>query len=169
MEETTQATTEPTGAETTPQAEQGKTYTQEEHQRLLDAAIKERLAREKKKFADYDELRAKAEKLDEIEDANKTDLQKATERIAELESQIAARKAADERAELVARIADEHKVPSDYRCFLTADDEDGLTEQAAKLAERFAEPSLNEGQPPAETRTKKTKGQLFEDFFNGQL
>lgn len=168
MAETT-TTTETTEQVQTGTEEQGRTYTQEEFQTKLDAAIKERLGREKKKFADYDDLKAKAAKFDEIEEASKSDLQKATDRIAELEKQISDRQAADERAELVDRIANEHKVPADYRCFLTADDEDGLAEQAAKLAEKFAEPSFNEGKPPADTKTKKSNGEIFADFFNGQL
>ena len=171
MAETTATTTEPT--EQTQQAasaeEQGRTYTQEEFQTKLDAAIKERLGREKKKFADYDDLKAKAAKFDEIEEASKSDLQKATDRIVELEKQIADRQAADERAELVDRISNEHKVPADERCFLTADDEDGLAEQATKLAEKFAEPSLNEGKTPAQIKKSKTNGDLFADFLNGQL
>lgn len=62
------ATAEPTGS-----TEAGKTFTQEE----LDAIVQHRLGRERTKFSDYDELKAKAEKLDEIETASKSDLEKA--------------------------------------------------------------------------------------------
>lgn len=46
----------------------------------LDRIVTERLAREKAKFADYDDLKSKASKLDELEAANKTELEKATAR-----------------------------------------------------------------------------------------
>jgi len=45
----------------------------------IDAIVAERLAREKAKYADYEDLRKKAKKLDEIEEANKTELEKAQE------------------------------------------------------------------------------------------
>lgn len=59
----------------------------------LDRIISERLGRERAKFADYDELTAKAAKLDELEKANQSDLEKLTERLT------AAEKLAAERAE----------------------------------------------------------------------
>lgn len=54
----------------------------------LDRAVGQRLARERAKFADYEDLKTKAAKFDEAETANKTELQKAQD----------AAKAADERA-----------------------------------------------------------------------
>ena len=56
-------------------------FTPIETQEKFDEAIKERLARERAKFADYDELKAKAAKFDEAEEARKSDLEKANERI----------------------------------------------------------------------------------------
>lgn len=166
MDETTQNTEnlDATGAQEQ-QGEQGKWMTQAQ----LDAIVQKSKAQAKKPYADYDELKAKAAKLDELEEASKSDLQKATERISELEKQIAERAAADERAELIDRIATDHKVPSDYRCFLTAPDEDGLVEQAQKLAEKFAEPSFNEGKPPAQTTKNQTNGDIFAAWVSGQL
>jgi len=49
---------------------------QEEFDRMVGA----RLERERAKFADYDDLKAKASKYDEVDEANKTELQKAVER-----------------------------------------------------------------------------------------
>ena len=51
----------------------GKTFTQAE----LDRQIEQRLARERKKFEGYDDLKAKAARLDELEKANATDMEKA--------------------------------------------------------------------------------------------
>jgi len=50
-----------------------RTFTQSELDRLLG----ERAVRERAKYVDYDELKAKAAKLQEIEDAQKTELQRA--------------------------------------------------------------------------------------------
>ena len=70
-EDTTQTgTADPSGAP------EPKTFTQEQ----VDKIVQERLKRAKsEKPADYDELKAKAAKLDEIEDAQKTELERITE------------------------------------------------------------------------------------------
>lgn len=55
----------------------------------VDRIVKERLARQKEQhFADYDDLKAKAARLQEIEDANKTEAQKLNDQIAALQRQI---------------------------------------------------------------------------------
>ena len=65
--------------ESTTQPAPGKTFTQAE----LDQIVTDRLARERKKYEGFDELKAKASKLDELEAANKTELEKATRRAEE--------------------------------------------------------------------------------------
>lgn len=45
----------------------------------LDQIIERRLSRERSKFADYDDLKKKAAAYDEVENKNKTELQKLTE------------------------------------------------------------------------------------------
>lgn len=56
----------------------------------FDKAIQARIARERAKFADYDDIKAQAAKLAEIEEAQKTEAQKTQERLE------AAEKRADE-------------------------------------------------------------------------
>lgn len=73
-----------------------KTFTQEQ----IDAIIAARLADERKKFADYDELKQKAQAL---EDAQKTEAQKAADRLKELEA--TNQRLASERQELATRTA----------------------------------------------------------------
>lgn len=65
-----------------------------ESQAELDRIIQDRLSRERAKFADYDDLKTKASRLDEIEAANQTELEKAqraaeeaTQRATQLEQQ----------------------------------------------------------------------------------
>ena len=81
----TTTTTEQMDGSTTPQtgsadqsgkATEAKTFTQEQ----VDKIVQERLKRAKsEKPADYDELKAKAARLDEIEDAQKSELERITE------------------------------------------------------------------------------------------
>lgn len=49
-----------------------KTLTQAE----VDRIVKERVARERQRFADYDQMKAKAAELDKVQDANRTDHEK---------------------------------------------------------------------------------------------
>lgn len=106
----------------------------------LDALIASRLERERAKYADYKDLKAKASRLDEIEAANKSELEKATE---------AASKAAAERDDATAaalrlRIAVEHGIGlEDADLFLTGRDEETLRAQAKRLSDREADRKKN--------------------------
>ena len=60
-----------------------KTFTQAE----LDAVLAERLQRERSKYADYASLKQKAEAYDQSVEANKTELQKATDRAEALQAE----------------------------------------------------------------------------------
>jgi hypothetical protein len=78
--------------------DEGKTFTQAELDRILD----ERVKRERSKYADYDELKAKAAKFDELEAGNKTEIQKAADRAAAAERERDEAKAASLRLEIAA-------------------------------------------------------------------
>lgn len=75
-------TTPPEGGNTPPPAE--KTFTQTE----LDNVVKERLQRERDKFKDYDDLKGRAAKLAELENAGKSESEKLAARLAAIESQM---------------------------------------------------------------------------------
>lgn len=55
----------------------------------LDRIIENRLQRERQKYADYDDVKAKAAKFDEAEQANKSELQRLTDAVAERDAQLA--------------------------------------------------------------------------------
>lgn len=73
-------------------------FTPIETQEQLDAAIRERIERAERKvaeqFADYDQLKEKAARLDELESASKSELEKANEELARLRNQASDREAA---------------------------------------------------------------------------
>ena len=71
-------------------------------QEALDKIIQARIARERAKFADYDELKAKAEKLAEFEESQKTEAQKAQERLEAAEKRAAELELKATRAEVAA-------------------------------------------------------------------
>lgn len=114
---------------------QERTFTQAD----IDKAVKDRVARERAKYADYDDLKAKAG-----EQAT------AEERIAALEKQLeqTSREALRRRVQAAHGIADE-----DADLFLTASDEETLTAQAKRLAERTSERKQNNNVVPREGNT----------------
>lgn len=83
-----------------------RTFTQDEVNGML---ANERRST-KAKFADYDELKAKAAKYDEAAEAGKSELQKAVDEAAKWKAQYDELKERNDRAEAVAKAAEEHGV-----------------------------------------------------------
>ncbi len=81
------------GTQNTPETQQqgnqqsaqaaGKTFTQAE----LDDIVQQRLAREKGKYTDYDQLKKDADELKKLKAASQTEAEKLTNRLAELEKE----------------------------------------------------------------------------------
>ena len=82
--------------------EQSKEFAAITSQADFDTAIQARLARERAKFADYDDVKAAAGRLTEIENANKTESERQLERTAELERENAELKSAKTRSDVAA-------------------------------------------------------------------
>jgi transcriptional regulator len=141
-EETAPAATE------TPESAPAETAT------FTQAQVNDLIAKEKgkitSKFADYSDLKSKAAKLEEIEAANATELEKAQKKAADLEAKLAETSA----AALRQKVAAENELPQKLVPFLTATDEEGLAEQAATLLENLkpATPDFDGGtrEQPAE-------------------
>lgn len=128
MSETATVTTQENNAEG-----QNRTFTQEE----LNAIVGKRLAEEKSKFADYEDLKAKASKFDEMEEANKSELQKATERANALETELNGLKKAEEVRLMRENVAKETGIPSNL---LTGTTEEECKAQAEAI-KAYAQPS----------------------------
>lgn len=118
---------------------------------MTSEQLAERLARAKP--ADYEDLKAKAAKLDELEAANKSEIEKAVEKATAAE-QAAAQAKADA---LRWKIAAKHGITDDdAELFLTGTDEETLTKQAERLTQRVVDRKKQgnhvprEGTPPRE-------------------
>lgn len=123
----------------------GKGFTPPESQEDLDRIIEARIARERAKYTGYEDLKAKAAKFDELEDAKKTDEQRSAERIARLESELTAQKLAGARV----RIAAENGLDPDL---LAGSTEDELTAHAEKLAEAIKKATADAAPTPTGAR-----------------
>jgi hypothetical protein len=135
---------------------QERTFTQSE----LDAIIGDRLARVKEKYADYELLKGKANKLDEIEEASKTELQKATERAEALETELSQLKQANEIKEMREKVAKETGVPVNL---ITGSTEEECTEQANGI-KAFAVPNGYPSIRDAGEPQTMSKGSVRDDF-----
>jgi len=102
-----------------------QTFTQEQVNELVGKARTDERRKAQSKYADYDEIKTKAEGAKTLED-----------RIAEIEGRA---KDAETRA-LRSDIAAKHGIAAEDRdLFLTGTDEETLTRQAERLAERVAD------------------------------
>lgn len=113
------------------------------NQQDFDRMVASRIQREREKFQGFDDLKAKAARLDELEAAQKTELQKATDTVTAAEAaRVAAEKlAADRSTELLRfQVAAAKGITGDDLVLLTASDKDGLEKQADRIT------ALNKGQ-----------------------
>ena len=112
---------------------QEKTFTQAE----LDKIVQDRLARDRKDRADYDELKKKAEAYDAAVEAAKTDLEKATEKAASLQAKVDAYEKAETLRVMREKVAAEKGVPVSL---LSGETEEACEAQADEII-KFAKPS----------------------------
>jgi hypothetical protein len=144
--------------EITSSTEEGKTFTQAD----VDRIVTDRLNREKGKYADYDELKTKAAKVDELEAASKSELQKALDEVAERDKRLAEIPTQIRRQ--VVRFASQATQagfidPEDALSFLPADidlaDDDAVKTALGQLAER--KPHLVRAEKPKPRERPKPK------------
>jgi hypothetical protein len=138
----TDATAEKAMADESKQAD-----TQTVPQADVDRIVKERVARERAKYADYDDLKAKAEGSKTLE-----------QRLAELETELTTTKTQALKTSIAAKfgISTEpgaNGEPSDADLFLTGSDADSLTAQAQRLVGRDADRKKQGNVAPKEGST----------------
>lgn len=149
-----------TGTPDNTQDNNARTFTQEEVNKILN----ERLGRERAKYTDYETLKDKAAKFDAAEEANKTELQKATELAAKLQKQVDDFTKANELRTIRDKIAQETGVPA---ALLTGSTEEECKTQAAGIlafAKPDAYPEVRDGGEPQHNNKKSTTDQFAEWF-----
>lgn len=117
---------------TATEMQEERTFTQAE----MNAIIRDRLDRERGKFADYEELKQKAAQFDAAQEAGKTELQKATERADQLQSQLDAYVKSEKLRTIRESVAKETGVPASL---LFGEDEETCKAQAKTILE-YAKP-----------------------------
>lgn len=123
--------------------------TQEE----LDTIVKARLAREKEKYADYDQLKTRVSDLEKENGVLKSAAEASKNSAADYDKQIADLKkqvASYETASLRTRIALQNSLPYDLADRLVGDDEEAIKADAERLA-GFLKPA----KPAAPTKSNE--------------
>lgn len=142
-----------------------KTFTQTQ----LNAIVEDRLKREREKYSDYDSIKEKAAKFDELDAANKTELEKAKEKAAKLQAEIDGMKKAQELKDMRTKIATENNVPIEL---LTGATEEECTTQATKVKELMAASgvpiTVSDGGEVVNSG-KLDNGKVFEQWANQRL
>lgn len=138
-----------------------RTFTQSE----MEAILGERLAREKAKFSDYETLKDKASRFDQLEEASKTELQKAIERGDALETELKSLKKAAEVRKIHDTVSAETGVPANL---LTADTEEECRAQAEAILAFKGPQTYPTVRDAGETKTdfKGNPKQQFADWAN---
>lgn len=140
-----------------------RTFTQDE----VNAIVEDRLRRDRGDRADYDILKEKAERLDAIEEASKTELQKANEKVASLQAELDGIKAAEAIRTIRDKVAQELEIPASL---LTGDTEEACRTQAEAIkayARPKSAPRVKDGGEPGHAQGQSTR-QQFADWLNAQ-
>lgn len=141
--------------------------TQEE----FDKAIKERLARQKesieKQFADYEEIKARNQELEKEIGSLRTALKESNAKIENYDknlSELNAKIAGYETANLRTKIALQHGIPYELASRLVGEDEESITADAKKLAELIGSkepiPPLKDVEPKIDDKDSAYKSLL---------
>jgi len=125
-------------------------WTAPANQEELDSIIESRLARERQKYAGFDEMKSKAEKYDQAQAANQSDEEKREQRIAEAATQAAA---ATRRADLAEVALEKGLTPTQAKRLVGNTREELLAEADELLKDLGSE---NDGRPNARNQKKKT-------------
>lgn len=139
-----------------------KTFTQEE----MNNIISERLGRERQKYADYDSLKQKADEFDKLQEANKTELEKALEKANSMEKKYHDLLKANEISTMRLNVSKETGVPIEL---LTAETEEECRTQAEKInafAMPKSYPKVSDGGEVSGTIGRSARDQFAEVMNN---
>ena len=138
---------------------QEKTFTQEDVNRIVAERVK--------RYANYEELKQKAEQFDQLEEANKSELQKAVDKANGLQSELDALKNENNLRDLRDEVSKEKGVPASLLTGTTKEECEAQAEEIISFAKQQpGYPAVTDGGEPTVTVKKATRDQ-FADWING--
>lgn len=151
-----QETVNQENATTEEQPKQEKLFTQEEVNGFFNKRYSEMMSQ-------LTEYKSKAEKFDEIQESNKTELQKATERAEKLQLELDGIKKAENIREIRQKVATETGIPASAISLLTGETEEACQEQAKTILSMVS-PANYPSVPDRGEITNTTKGSARDAF-----
>ena len=137
----------------------------------LNRIVAERVARERGKYADYNDLKAKAAKFDEIDAQSKSEVEKATEKAAAIERERDQAQARLNRLEVALEKglspSQAKRLVGDTREELEADADELLKDLGDSNKPRSPKPDPNQGRSGA--GGPKSTADSFAEFFRNSL
>ena len=149
--------------ETNATATEEKTFTQDE----LNNILSDRIKREREKYSGYEELKEKAAKLDQIEEASKSEIQ-MTEKASKLEAELKQMKKAESIREMRAKVSQETGIPANLLTGETEEDCQAQAEAIKAFAKPSGYPAVRDAGEVANT-SKGTTAQQFAEWFNNNF
>lgn len=129
---------------------------QDELNKFIGSTRAEERRKAAEKYADYDDLKAKADEYDRVVQQSKSESDQMAERVAALEQQLSE----SQTIALKARVQAKYGVSDDDAdLFLTATDEGTLTKQAERLAQRDEDRKKQGNRAPLQGRTSSKSGE----------
>ena len=138
-----------------------KLFTQEE----VNATVGDRLKRERAKYADYEELKEKAGKYDELLQTSGSELQEAIAARDSLQAELDGMKAAEATRLMREKVSQETGVPAHLLTGGTEDDCKAQAEAINNFAKPKSYPAVRDGGEVVNVGTKTTR-QQFADWAN---
>lgn len=131
-----------------------KKFTQEE----VNQIVASRVARFSEKYSDFEELREKARRFDEISQGGKTALDEMNEKVKEYETELESLSKKKDLSDMKEKIASEMGIPSRL---LTGTTEEEIRDQAQTIRSiAFSYPQVRDGGEP-QMIIKETPAQAF--------
>ena len=145
--------------------EEPRTFTQEE----LDRIVGERLQRERAKYADFEALKEKASKFDQIEEQSKSELQKVTERADALQKELDGMKKADAIRLVRESVAQETGVPVNLLHGETKEECEEIAKAILSYAKPSGYPQVRDGGEVRNTTGGSTTREKFKEWFDSNI
>lgn len=152
--------TVPETQETTPNPSEptAKTFTQDEVNRIIAERVK--------RYANYEELKQKAEQFDKLEEEGKSELQKALDKANGLQSELDALKQKETLRDLRDEVSKAKGVPANLLTGMTKEECEAQADEIINYAaNRPGYPAVTDGGEPTVTVKRATRDQ-FADWLN---
>lgn len=130
----------------------------------VDNIVKSRLERDREKYADYDELKEKAGKVETLKSEYEDKLKGATTEKSELEKALAKAKLETDKVKIVHKL----KLPDELHEFVTGDTPDEMLARAEKLAKGVKPGKVNIDKDDKPKGDKSDSAKLAGKLFGGK-